>query len=250
MLGANAEILFLTMAISAVITWIFKPEQLTDNPILRMVGYNNPCVFWDSPPALWVAFMLFTPTVYFSIRYAALDSMRAKSDPELGRLKYRIILVLNFWYAFSQCLTMGIFVVRPDDGTLTSMRLHGLCFIQLVMPLCMCISGNYLESMWKGDPLSKTQTMVLATYILVSILETVFAGSAVLLYKNDGVHVHNMYVMQAIDYAWFASLGPASIMMPHGKPLLIRVSEVSTVEVGFEGEELPHDEGKLKGQIE
>merc|ERR1711963_384350 len=52
---AMNEFLVLTILICAAITYFANPEVYSDNGILKMFGYNNPCIVWDTPPALYVA---------------------------------------------------------------------------------------------------------------------------------------------------------------------------------------------------
>ena len=81
-LGAISELLAGTIVLCFIITWFHDcftgTNKLWDNPIHNMVGYNNPCAFWDQPPALYFAFLAFCPMVYLAIRYAHIDSMRAE----------------------------------------------------------------------------------------------------------------------------------------------------------------------------
>ena len=76
-LAASGEVIFLAIALSMIITAIARPSQYHDNAMRAILGYNNPCVFWDKPPALYPAAVLYTIGAYFTIRYAHLDSRRA-----------------------------------------------------------------------------------------------------------------------------------------------------------------------------
>jgi len=214
-LAASSELLFATMVVSFIITKLVNPQQLLDNPIRRMVGYNNPCVFWDEKPATLVAAWMFAPMIYLGIRYAVTDSMRAKlSNPDDPAKRNTLYLYLNWAYAISQIICSGIFVVTPQDGMLTSMRVHSFCFVQLIPMLGLAIAANYHEGYKNGVPFSNAQWIGLALICVLTVLETFFASTAVFLYKNDGVFVHDPTLMQMIDYGWFASLPIAAHYMP------------------------------------
>jgi len=236
-LAANAEILFMTICISIAITYTFNYEQLVDNPIKRMVGYNNPCVAWDAPPALYFAALFFVPTVYCAIRYAVTDSLRAFMKPELSLCKKRCILTLNVFYALSQMVCMGIFLVTPlpldSEHDIPerrfAMRFHSTCFLQLVPMLGLAMCSNYIEAHWEGDTLSVVQWLVLTYYCLITILETVFAFQAVFFYDFDGVHVIPPTVMQAIDWGWFLSLPLAAHFQPRDPGMEVK-TRVLTIE--------------------
>mmetsp|Transcript_24477 Transcript_24477/g.64590 ORF Transcript_24477/g.64590 Transcript_24477/m.64590 type:complete len:292 (-) Transcript_24477:121-996(-) len=237
LLGAVAELLATTMVVSYGITAVFNPEQLSDNPIYRMVGYNNPCVFWDAKPALIVAFFMFCPMVYFAWRYAVTDSIRAEilQKAKHPHMKSNISLYINWAYAMSQTLCMGIFVVTPMDGTLDSMWVHSFFFLQLVPMLCLAISANYIEAYRVGTPVSTTSWCCLAFYVTATLLETVFASTAIFLYKNDGVHIHEVWLMKAIDYCWFASLPIGGMGQPHSPKIHIKTyisqEDIASVEL-------------------
>merc|ERR1712113_769246 len=138
---------------------------LSDNPIRNMVGYNNPCAFWDQPPAIYVAFLMFCPMVYLGIRYAHMDNLRADLTFKTHK---RVMAAVNWIYACSQCIVMGIFVVPPKvvspqalgDKVLHDahfhMRLHSFFFLQLVPSLCLAIVLSFWEAHTSGIKISIT----------------------------------------------------------------------------------------------
>jgi len=243
-LGASSELLFLTMGVSFIITWAFNPEQLIDNPIRKMVGYNNPCVFWDARPATLIAAWMFSPMIYFSFRYAFTDSVRAKQlvSAEDPLKKANFWLNINWLYALSQVICSGIFVITPQDGTLLSMWIHSACFLQLVPMVGLVMFGNYIESWRLGRPISNWQKVACTFMLIATVLQTIFASTAVFLYKNDGVHVHNSKVMQCIDYSWFASLPIGAYGMPDEPEMIQTLSVIS------EKEETAHLKQNPEGQ--
>jgi len=243
-LAAIGELLFLTIIASYVITWvndlITGSTILKDNPIRNMVGYNNPCAFWDSPPALYFAFIMFCPMIYLAIRYAHMDNLRA--DLTFGS-RQRMMCIVNWIYAVSQCVVMGIFVVTPrfrpessegkelsreeQDGMHHHMRLHSFFFLQLVPCLCMAIVLSYYEADKSGIKLTNMQKFASVVYVLTTLLETVFASYAIFTYEGsygkeetDKYRV-NPIVMQVIDYAWFLSLPVATVLMPKAPNIFI-----------------------------
>jgi len=247
-LGAISELLAGTIVLCFIITWfhdcVTGTNKLWDNPIHNMVGYNNPCAFWDQPPALYFAFMMYCPMVYLAIRYAHIDSMRAdmtytaERRPSLsGDLKRaRGNAIINWLYAFSQCLVMGIFVVPPlvadgreaypkdpmnptkdeIDNMHHHMHLHAFFFLQLVPSLCLAITANYYEAHSTSDVtgiyLSQHQFIVLGFYIVATIMETCCASYAIFgytgRYLKDEPQFYQLHpwFMQTVDYSWFLSL--------------------------------------------
>lgn len=273
-LGAIAELLFLTICTSFFITYVFKYEQLDDNPIKNMVGYNNPCAFWDAPPALYVAALMFCPMVHLAFRYANLDSARARlSMQHSGQPTWtqRFFRTLNFVYAFSQVLLMGIFIVTPFhaeehakehaiNGTMTRedlhwhMRVHSFCFLQYVPILGLTMAANYIEGFLSGDPKMKPSALawiVLLFYFVATAAESVCATYAIFWYEGtymlqdrelEGNYKIPPHIMMTIDYCWFFSLPLAGAMSPRA-PNLHYSFELEDEEGGAKGvDNVPIDE--------
>ena len=67
---ASGELIFIALGLSWAITAVARPDAIEDNPLKQLFGYNNPCVAWDVPPAIYPAASLYTLAIYCSIRYA------------------------------------------------------------------------------------------------------------------------------------------------------------------------------------
>jgi len=205
-----------------VITFLFNNKVLYKNGISDMVGYNNPCVFWDDPPALYFAALLFAPMVYFAIRYAVLDTQRAFLTPGLSATWKYAILVVNFWYALSQSINTLIFVVTPNDGNITHMRMHSAFFLQLVPTLGICMCMNYLEGWAAGVKVYPYQWAILVVSMTFTALETLMAGVAVFGwggYQEGDIMqpsepIFPPLLMQVVDWGWFCTLPVVSTFDP------------------------------------
>eukprot|EP00927_Polykrikos_kofoidii_P010735 TRINITY_DN14528_c0_g1_i2.p1 TRINITY_DN14528_c0_g1~~TRINITY_DN14528_c0_g1_i2.p1 ORF type:complete len:285 (+),score=30.53 TRINITY_DN14528_c0_g1_i2:25-855(+) len=230
-IGANGEILALTMLISGLITIAFNPERLVDNPIHRMMGYSNPCVLWDDPPALYVAWVLFLPTVYFAIRFAVEDTKRAFLKENLQQRDKIVVLIINWTYACSQSLALGIFVVTPEDETLFSLRLHSFCFVQLVPILAFTRLLNCWEAVSEGVQVTKRQWIVAAIFGISSLSETILLSVAVFLYKGDAQPIVPPRIGQVIDWSWFASLSLSGSLLPQDFAVKVDTSLIHNTEV-------------------
>ena len=57
-LAASGEVIALAMAMSWIMAAIWNRDAIRDNPLLDRLGYNNVCVAWDEPPALYPACVL------------------------------------------------------------------------------------------------------------------------------------------------------------------------------------------------
>ena len=71
---ASGELIFIALGLSWAITAVARPDAIEDNPLKQLFGYNNPCVAWDVPPAIYPAASLYTLAIYCSIRYAVTDT--------------------------------------------------------------------------------------------------------------------------------------------------------------------------------
>jgi len=238
-LAASAELLFMTIVGSLIITWINDlvndSDVLTNNPIRNMVGYNNPCAFWDQPPALYFAFLMFCPMIYMAIRYAHLDNLRADLTFKTHK---RAMACINWLYAISQCLLMGIFVVTPKvpadtveekdlSGFHVHMRLHSFFFLQFVPCLMLAMVLSYWEAYTSKIPITTLQKIVVAYFVLTTVLETCFASYAIFTYqgsyKKGEPHHYRVdpILMQVVDYAWFLSLPMVSVAQPAAPNIII-----------------------------
>eukprot|EP00929_Paragymnodinium_shiwhaense_P002277 TRINITY_DN102495_c0_g1_i1.p1 TRINITY_DN102495_c0_g1~~TRINITY_DN102495_c0_g1_i1.p1 ORF type:complete len:264 (+),score=52.87 TRINITY_DN102495_c0_g1_i1:107-898(+) len=223
-LAAIAELLSTSLVGSGIITWIFNPKQLEDNPIKRMVGFNDPCVVWDAAPALYFAFIIFAPMIFLGFRYWQMDSQRALQSPKLTTWQKHSICVVNFMFGMSMCLVMGIFVVTPMDGTLHSMWLHAGFFLQLVIVLMFTMAMNFFEARWNGETVEAWRWAGLLLHVVCTLNFGVGAGIGIYTYKNDGVPVLNPTYLMCTDYAWFLSMPVCSVCMPKDAPVHVEVT--------------------------
>jgi len=93
--SASGEILVVTGLVSFFISMIWNKEVFESNSLKDRLGYNNVCVTWDEPPALYIAPIIFAPAIYFSVRYAVLDYIRAAVDPNLAQWKKMLCMFVT-----------------------------------------------------------------------------------------------------------------------------------------------------------
>merc|ERR1719453_2020741 len=103
--------------------------------------------------------------IFCGFRYFQLDTVRAMESPRLSWWQKRLVMVVNFMFALSMCLVMGIFVVTPMDGTLKSMHLHAAFFLQLVLVLMFTMALNFFEAHWNGEKLDTWRWVGLAVHV-------------------------------------------------------------------------------------
>merc|ERR1719419_1462410 len=126
---ASGENLFLTICISWILGLIFNLENIKNNPLRDRLGYNNVCVAWDEPPALYFAAVLFQGTAYCAVRYAILDFTRSAIDDSTSTAISRFVQACNMLYAVSTASVCLIFVVTPNWNPVW----HTISFGQFVL---------------------------------------------------------------------------------------------------------------------
>ena len=172
---ADGELVFFTLLLSWILAFFFNPEIIDDNGIKRMAGYNNPCVAWDAPPAIYFAAASFPLSIYMVIRYAVTDSQRALHNTALPAWKVKLTLFANQLYVASKCVAGLIFVVTPNDNTAG----HTVLFGQLIFFRLFCVAANYVEAYGERTVTTKSwiylgvhgfaslQTCILIVFVLI-----------------------------------------------------------------------------------
>jgi len=205
---AGGELLALTILISTLITYIFNPDQLSDNPSITYLGYNNPCVPWDVPPALYFATVVFTFNAYLNIRFAVTASHRTRltTPPH----KHANLLVLVYVaFAVSYSVIMLIFVVTPEGGDERA-YFHTIAFAQYVPMRFLVVAALFYEY---AHLVTREQLTFLAVYGAVSCLD--FVLLLFNLYNPDIPNERVPYwIFMCCDYAWFVCLPLTTVYLP------------------------------------
>ena len=214
-LAASGEALALNVIMSWIIAAIWNRDVIKDNPLLDRFGYNNVCVAWDEPPALYPAAFVMQFAVYCAVRYCVLDYVRGAVTPDLSRRKVQIIKFCNTLYAVSIMAVPLIFVVTPK----VSPSVHTTFFVQLIVCRFVVVAGNFVEV--EGIPREKWA--FLAVYGLVSVLLTASAFINFVTYdsKNKKKPTVPMALGMIFDYSWFACLAVTGRFLPEQTPLQI-----------------------------
>ena len=83
-LGATHEIFVWSLFICWTVSLIFTPEMVFNHPAREATWHFNPCFGWDFPPASYIAVILNSTNVYWTWRYAWLETTRSAMLPETG----------------------------------------------------------------------------------------------------------------------------------------------------------------------
>lgn len=216
---ASGELIFIALGLSWAITAVARPDAIEDNPLKQLFGYNNPCVAWDVPPAIYPAASLYTLAIYCSIRYAVTDTRRAALKGDLEPWKYYLSLVANWSYVLSMCAASCLFVVTPTTDVIA----HTAVFIQLMLFRMFMIIANFVEA--GSSRVLPTEWCYLAVYCLTTTCSCAFATVTL----AAGHQVIPTGLMMTADYMWFATLPLTTICFPEQSGRLSIQSQLISV---------------------
>lgn len=217
---ADGEVLFITIVLSAIITAIADPDQYTNNEVQAVLGYNNPCIVWDRPPALYPAAVLFAFGFYCVMRYAITDSQRAKIDDESSACGRNVTLVANALYALSRASLGLIFVITPDKDVVA----HSLIFLWYIPCRWFAVYANWIEARAANRSVTRAQWAYIIVYSLSSLNS--FVAGHIMVLGFDGTPVLPRAYAMTSDYVWFVCLPLTSKFMPEAPYLLVQTTLV------------------------
>jgi len=210
-LSASGEALFLIIVMSWTIAYFFSYDNILNNPVKEMLGYNNACVAWDVAPALYPASFLFLVPTYFSVRFAILDLERAALR-NLSSAHMCLVRVANMCYVLSFAGVAQIFVVTPAVDA----KIHALLFGQFVFFRFVIIAGNCI---WKERDLTFKNKLFLVVYGVISLLLLLGMGITLALHKQGDSPVVPPTLLMTVDYLWFLCLPLTAKFLPEAEAI-------------------------------
>lgn len=217
---AAGEWIFLVILSCGVVSSIWNPAVFEANALKDVLGYNSPCVVWDTPPGRYVAAAMWGVVIYFNVRFCVLLGQRSLVRNEDTTTRW-VVAGAAWMYAISTLLVPVNIVIPPD----VSWRAHFLAFSQLIVFRLIAVAATYYEF-----PLGVTlkSKIFLVAYTLASVIE--FSGCMLpILFYVDGSRQHIVPPMlqQTVDYIWFIMLPLTSVfgVQTPGLKLSIQVAE-------------------------
>jgi len=146
-LQASGEAFVITCISAWAVTAVWNPGVIDRNPLKDLVGYNNVCVGFDEPPARFLAVPLFVVVAALGIRYAQLDTLRAKlqlrdHEYKISNFRYGFTTFANNGYVFFSCLMPLLLVVTPT----VSQMFHTFGFMFIIIFCWLVIFANFFEA--------------------------------------------------------------------------------------------------------
>ena len=184
------------------------------------------CVTWYDPPALYIAPIIFAPAIYFSVRYAVLDYIRAAVDPNLTKWRKNVVHICNLLYVISVWIFLMIFVVPPTFSAVW----HTISFGQYIFFRYGIVVGNYVEV----DVISRASWVFLIIYSFISVRFLAVLYINYINFDTKQGPTLPWAINMIFDYSWFACLVLTEFLLPKQVPLKLTYKQS-----GSGGEENP-----------
>jgi len=239
---ATGQILTFLFAIAWTLTWFYNPEIVRSNPLKDRIGYNNVCVGFDSPPAVYVAQVLFIPQAYLVFQFALLDWKRSVLVRDrLSAFQFHLSRVTDILFMISISLFSLVFVIPPEKSHWG----HSLAFIQFIVVWFLVIAANVYE---QAEPIplkSKIYLVVFGSssfaFPILLIIDFILYDNAVARGEVPSGPAIPWYIVEFWDLLWFASLALSWFFVPKGETLEV-VNELGvdgSISSGSESPERP-----------
>jgi hypothetical protein len=140
------------VATGIFLTYRFSSLDLDDNLLRDVYGYNNICVYFDTPPSTYVLPFLWAGALVFLLAYLAAHWMHMRSELLQGTLSvglYRTLSRLKVFEAFSLVAFSTVFAVTPEGWDHT-MMIHTVPFFLLQIALVSLAVSNTVHGMRGG----------------------------------------------------------------------------------------------------
>jgi len=208
-LKAAGDLLAIVLLISWILTFIFNPVIVKDNPLLERLGYNNLCVGWDTPPASFVASVLYMFCFYLIVRFCVLVHIRCSLDPNTSAFT-------NWSYKIFGLASAGfilVFMIPPTQ----SVYGHSLPFIFFIIGRGMIVLALAFEEWTTIDSKGRLFFYVYATISL--ILPVMYLSEYIYFDIYGEKSPWPGKITMAMDYSWFACLALTSKFLPNSMVL-------------------------------
>lgn len=227
-LKAAGESIVLALVLSWILTAIYHPDTIAANKLKNVVGYNNPCVGWDFPPAVYVALPLTVMCSYFSWRYANLDGILTGIVwSGNGRPRWTAVLcvVTDYAYGISTTLLPLLFILGPTDE---NWPVHTAIFVQWIFFRYFVVLSNILEASWDGIPVAPYIKVFAWVYGIISCslpLIYLYAGLVYIYEGRTGLDPPiPWWFTWSVDYGWFVCVCITPFCLPPTKVLHVAYS--------------------------
>ena len=192
-----------SVAVGAVLTFIFVPHRIRDNLIYKWFGYNNVCVFFDYPPAnqvlpfLWslTTILFFVYLFSFWARYAIgyQNKKFSKRDFSLATIGFFSLIVISSFFTLS-------YAVGPEESKL----FHNFPFTVMIFGLIILAAITLYYYTIYAKPTLVEKRLIVIYFIIHTILSLSKMFMQINVLSGDVFFssMENAKFFQWIDRAW------------------------------------------------
>ena len=214
-LQAASEVTALTLGLSWILTFIFNPSVIANNPLYDRLGYNNVCVGWDTFPANIVGVLGTSIGVHLGLRFVHLNAYRTKLlGDKLSERSKTYGLISSKAFALALVMMPIIFAIPPT----ISVYAHSLPFLFFIVASAAVLLGRFIMFQ---DELSQTRAIYICIF---SFLSFIYPAALLCEYRYYDVYGEKSpwpgMLTMTIDYSWFFLLSLMPIMLPQDIVLL------------------------------
>jgi len=193
----------LEIVVGKFLTTYYSDVDLEHNMIKDIYGYNNACVYFDDPPATYVAIAIQTIATLFFCLYLGLRWTRIwlhHHDGLISRFRYRVYTVETLIELFGIIYAMQWFAVHPAKNFF----MHTLPFSILIIVLAMMSVSNTVYCLNVGWRHLNLPTWFRYLVIAYVALECVVSAQKIYFQFNGIVlgHPPDPFYGRANDLMW------------------------------------------------
>jgi hypothetical protein len=217
------------IVISFIVTSIFNPEYIKNNPLYNRFGYNNFCVYFDSAPANYIVMPLLVTYSALMLNYVTTDTQRAMlSRAKLTNQQYYFTIATNCMYGVGSLCAPLWLLVPPSVNA----NFHTGLFQMIMMFKVLIVMANYNESSPKDKTVKVTFVVWSFAFICACLISISSINESYYDTQMGGIQrpVIPHQIQQTLDYCYFIYLIFLNIFIPPGPYIKAHLSLVYRVE--------------------
>lgn len=202
---------FWSMVLLAMVVHKSKVNvDMSNTPLMQVLGYNNICVYWDYSPSREITAMYYPMVEYPLVAYVVLTGIQYYQSRTAGLIPRWLYICLMGFLVLQLPLLAWFRMIFVIDA-LKDLKGHTLGFLGLQMFLSINALQNALYNHWLGTSMQcfgrmgtriigwlYVLTLVLVTCTKQALTLAIFAGNPLI----DNQTPVGAAVSQAIDVMW------------------------------------------------
>lgn len=160
----------LILALAIIVTHVFNPDFIHDNPVANTFGKNNICIYFDSPPAnfmmapLFIIFVMSPMSGYFIFTF--LEHKHLLHIKNLSKRNFILRSISLIFCFLCFCMFSSVFAVSPFE----SWNYHVVGYICIIIGLLVLGLANSSYYFTTKDISKNTRIYFVLYYIAFSII--------------------------------------------------------------------------------